>query len=154
MLELLQEALDVWSLGLMAFELLTGQPALRMREGKEAVRLLLGFISLVYSLVHMRRQVGLGQSGLQSRKESFDRGTTCCAHLKHAVQLMDKIEGVNGKHLPWEGANLTPANRRRLGVFRESVVMLLSRDPAMRPSAEEFCDTCDRVLAGSTSVQV
>ena len=30
-----QEALDVWSLGVMAFELLTGQPALRMHEGKD-----------------------------------------------------------------------------------------------------------------------
>jgi serine/threonine protein kinase len=29
---------DVWSLGVMAFELLTGSPALRMTEGKEKVR--------------------------------------------------------------------------------------------------------------------
>jgi hypothetical protein len=28
----------VWSLGVMAFELLTGKPALRMTEGKETVR--------------------------------------------------------------------------------------------------------------------
>ena len=32
-----QEALDVWSLGVMAFELLTGKPALRMHEGKDQV---------------------------------------------------------------------------------------------------------------------
>ena len=31
----LQEAVDVWSLGVIAFELLTGQPALRMHEGKD-----------------------------------------------------------------------------------------------------------------------
>jgi hypothetical protein len=34
---LVQESQDAWSLGVMAFELLTGQPALRMREGKEYV---------------------------------------------------------------------------------------------------------------------
>ena len=34
-----QEALDVWSLGVMAFELLTGDPALLMHEGKDKVRL-------------------------------------------------------------------------------------------------------------------
>jgi hypothetical protein len=69
------------------------------------------------------------------------------------VQVMDQIEGVNGRQLPWEGAKLTSHNRRRLGLFRASISMLLSRDPAKRPSMEEFCDACDRVLAGSISVQ-
>lgn len=32
-----QEALDVWSLGVMAFELLTGKAALLMHEGKDKV---------------------------------------------------------------------------------------------------------------------
>lgn len=35
----LQEALDVWSLGVMAFELLTGTGALPMNEGSERVRI-------------------------------------------------------------------------------------------------------------------
>jgi serine/threonine protein kinase len=30
--------MDVWSLGVIAFELLTGQPALNMYEGMENVR--------------------------------------------------------------------------------------------------------------------
>jgi hypothetical protein len=66
---------------------------------------------------------------------------------------MDRIEGLNGQELPWEGQNLTPANRRQLGVFRGTLMELLNRDPAERPSMENFCDTCNRVLAG-TSLQV
>ena len=70
------------------------------------------------------------------------------------VQVMDRIEGMNGQQLPWEGTDLTPAHRRRLGVFKASIVQLLARDPAQRPSMQHFCDSCNRVLAGSTTVQV
>jgi hypothetical protein len=34
-----QESLDAWSLGVMAFELLTGAPAFKMNFGREKVRM-------------------------------------------------------------------------------------------------------------------
>lgn len=70
------------------------------------------------------------------------------------MQVMDQIEGVNETELPWEGTLLTAANRKQLGIFRPTIMSLLSRDPAERPSMAQFCDTCNRVLAGSTSVHV
>jgi hypothetical protein len=69
------------------------------------------------------------------------------------MQMMDRIQGLKGKELPWEGKGITPAIRRRLGIFKAPIISLLSRDPLERPSMSEFCDTCNRVLAGSTSVQ-
>jgi hypothetical protein len=73
--------------------------------------------------------------------------------MLRAVQVMDRIQGLNGKELPWEGARLTPTARRQLGIFKNSVMQLLSRDPAERPSMEQFCVTCNSVLAGSTTVE-
>jgi hypothetical protein len=67
---------------------------------------------------------------------------------------MDRIEGLNGQELPWEGGGITPAIRRRLGIFKTPIISLLSRDPLERPSMSEFCDSCNWVLAGSTSVQL
>ena len=66
------------------------------------------------------------------------------------VQVMDMIQGVQGKELPWEGASLSFTHRRRLGVFRESVMRLLARDAAQRSSMREFCASCDRLLASNT----
>jgi hypothetical protein len=67
---------------------------------------------------------------------------------------MDRIEGLNGQQLPWEGEGITPAIKRCLGIFKTPIISLLSRDPSARPSMSEFCDSCNRVLAGSTSVQL
>lgn len=51
------------------------------------------------------------------------------------------IEGVHGLHLPRE-VTLPTGIRTRLGVFRSNVLKLLARDPAERPSMEEFCKSC------------
>lgn len=39
----------MWSLGVMAFELLTGKPALSMLEGKDKVGLFDGFLFALFS---------------------------------------------------------------------------------------------------------
>jgi hypothetical protein len=67
---------------------------------------------------------------------------------------MDQIEGKGNELLPWEGHRLTPATRQQLGIFKDTLLNLLHRDPARRPSMKEFCRSCNRVLSGSTSVQV
>jgi hypothetical protein len=70
------------------------------------------------------------------------------------LQVKDLIVGLGGLELPWEGQRLTPEDRRKLGVFKSSLMPLLDRNPAKRPAMATFCETCNRVLAGSTSVQV
>ena len=67
---------------------------------------------------------------------------------------MDRIEGKHGQQLPWEDACMTATDRKNLGFFRSSLMALLSRDPARRPSMDKFCESCDRVLAGTTTVQM
>jgi hypothetical protein len=70
------------------------------------------------------------------------------------MQVMDQIEGCNGKQLPWEGENLSDVKGRCLGLFRESVLMLLRRDPSKRPSMEQFYKHCENMLAGGPSLQL
>jgi hypothetical protein len=65
---------------------------------------------------------------------------------------MDRIQGRNGLQLPWEGASLTAENKKRLAIFKGSVLMLLSRNPSELPAMERFCTVCNNVLAGSTTV--
>lgn len=67
------------------------------------------------------------------------------------LQVLDQIEGVNGQQLPWEGAALTPERRTMLGIFRSILLRLLHRDAQQRPSMQEFCTACDRVLASGTT---
>jgi hypothetical protein len=64
------------------------------------------------------------------------------------MQIMDQIEGRNGKQLPWEGASLRTEHKKCLGVFRDSLMMLLSRDSSMRPSMEHLHESCEALLTG------
>jgi hypothetical protein len=70
-----------------------------------------------------------------------------------SLQVMDQIEGRNGEQLPWERDTLSAEDRGSLGRFRESLMMLLSRNSALRPSMEEFYNSCEHILVGSTSFQ-
>jgi serine/threonine protein kinase len=130
-----QEAVDAWSLGVMAFELLTGKPALNRSEGRGQV--------LHSSKPYLKDSV----------LSNFHVHMACGLKLWHDMQAMDRIEGLNGKQLPWEGQGNTRAIRKRLGIFKAPIISLLSRDPLERPSMAEFCNSCNRVLAGSSSVQ-
>lgn len=69
------------------------------------------------------------------------------------MQVIDRIEGMKGHHMPWKGT-LAPAVRRQVGVFKDSVLQLLARDADERPSMAAFCKSCDRVLSGSTTVRL
>jgi hypothetical protein len=64
------------------------------------------------------------------------------------MQIMDQIEGRNGKQLPWEGEGLSAEQKKCLGVCRDSLMMLLSRDPSMRPSMEQLYGDCEALLTG------
>lgn len=46
--------------------------------------------------------------------------------------------------LPWE--RLGPEDRRRLGPFKGSLMLLLQRDPNMRPSLDLFYHKCNSLL--------
>ena len=72
----------------------------------------------------------------------------------HVVQVMDRIEGLKGLQLPWEEGSLSREHKRQLGVWRECVVSLLSREAKERPSMAAFCDACNRVLSAASTVQV
>jgi hypothetical protein len=69
-------------------------------------------------------------------------------YLNACMQIMDQIEGRNGKQLPWEGLSLLDEHKKHLGVCRDSLMMLLSRDPSMRPSMEQLYDNCEALLTG------
>ena len=74
-----------------------------------------------------------------------------CIKDPSEVQVMDQIEGRNGEECPWEGGNLSAATKTQLGIFRHDILRLLHRDARERPSMGQFCDMCNRILAGTAT---
>lgn len=68
------------------------------------------------------------------------------------VQVIQQLLGE--QPLPWEGERLTGAQRTRLGVFRRPVLQLLERDPARRPTLQQFCDMCTSIFSATTTVNI
>jgi hypothetical protein len=66
------------------------------------------------------------------------------------VQIMDRIEGINGMSLPWE-RQLDGPTRRKIGIFKRIVCLLLSRNPADRPTMAQFVAKCDSMLVQSVT---
>ena len=54
--------------------------------------------------------------------------------------------------LPWEGEGLCRDTRHHLGVFYETVLGMLRRDPAQRATMSDLCAACDNVVHSSTTV--
>ena len=66
------------------------------------------------------------------------------------MQVMGRIEVLKGQTLPWEGACMTTKTRKRLRLFHDSIMALLSRDPSqlgMRPCARQHHDKRLRALS-------
>jgi hypothetical protein len=78
----------------------------------------------------------------------FMPATLSLLNLFACMQIMDQIEGRNGKQLPWEGEGLSAEHKKCLGVCRDNLMMLLSRDPTMRPSMEQLYGDCEALLTG------
>lgn len=68
------------------------------------------------------------------------------------MQVMNELAGTEGAELPWEGIRLTPQIQNKLQLFQGSVLQLLHRDPAQRPSMRQFCRICSKVLGENTEV--
>lgn len=49
--------------------------------------------------------------------------------------------------LPWEGERLTQDVLDKLIVFKDGVLALLSREPAARPSMQDFATSCEAIFA-------
>ena len=63
---------------------------------------------------------------------------------------MDRITGANEKQLPWEEEKNRAYFRKKLGMFRNTLLQLVHRDPAGRPTMQQFSAACENILVKST----
>jgi hypothetical protein len=65
------------------------------------------------------------------------------------VQKIDELLGKSP--LPWEKDRLAPERKRKLGVFKNPILQLLSRDPLQRMTLPQFCNVCRNILSPQTT---
>lgn len=53
------------------------------------------------------------------------------------------------KKLPWE--RMSPDDRKKLGAFRSPILQLLERNPAQRPTMEQFYHNCNSIFSSSVT---
>ena len=127
------EALDAWSLGVLAIELLTGKPVFDHMRPKEEVpiRSALFHSDCVYACMEVMRDGG---------------GHRVCVGV-----CMQTIEMILGDRLaPWEDPETARELLRPLGIFKTGVLRLIDRDPAQRSSIPMFQQACLRSLANTS----
>lgn len=66
---------------------------------------------------------------------------------------MDRIEGKNDKKMPWEEEKNRKYYNNKLGLFKTTLLELLDRDAAGRPSMRQFSNACSAILGGTATVE-
>ena len=67
------------------------------------------------------------------------------------IQVMDQLEGK--EPLLWEDEATAPRLLRRIGAHKAVIMSLLHRDPTVRPSMEDFCMHCNRILMKTSTTR-
>lgn len=135
------EALDAWSLGILAIELLSGQPMFEFMESKQEVLFhatILLYDVLLYDV--------LLTSFTLVMKRPF-RNHAPGSAFSSGMQVTDMITGL--LPAPWENERTAPSKLRKLGIFRPGILSLLQRDPIQRVSVSDFHTACTNCLQAS-----
>lgn len=74
-----------------------------------------------------------------------------CHTVPHVALLQVMKEITSGEALPWEEGRISATHRRQVGVFYGTLLTLLVRDPAARPSMQAVCAACNRLLSSTTT---